>query len=312
MIRLDSTTRKLEILLAGAVVTTQPSFVASWSDATASGYAGGATPGVTNGGTAVTLVAAPAASTVRDVDYVSLTNRDIAAVTATVRYNDGGAPYPITTVTLSVGDQLTYTHGSGWQVFSSTGSLKTGLVGQQGGTGPQGALGTAGMLDLWEEQDERAVSYTNRVSPESVKQTDLARGVAGNGPAFEAVVASGAAVNNALTTVTFTSETYDTGTAFTASSGVFQPSVAGYYQFNFSLGVVGTGVTRLLGEIAKNGVLVLRGTDSAVVNSSEGRSNGSCLVYMNGTTDTVILRYYSLFTTAVLNGTFQSFLARAA
>lgn len=127
MIRLDSALRSLELVLAGAVATTQPSFVVSWSDATAGGYVGGTTVGAANNTTAVTLVAAPAASTVRDVDYMSVRNRDTAATTVIIRYDDSGTEYELVRVILAANDVLQYTHGSGWQVTDGSGNLKTGV-----------------------------------------------------------------------------------------------------------------------------------------------------------------------------------------
>lgn len=131
MLRLTTTTRALEIVLAGAVTTNQLSFLASWSDSSTAGYLGGATPGLTNSGTAVTMVAAPAAGAVRDVDCVDVVNLDTAAATVTIRYNDNGTLYSLFKATLAVGDQLTYTHGQGWKVLDTSGSIKAG----SGGTG---------------------------------------------------------------------------------------------------------------------------------------------------------------------------------
>ena len=128
MIRLDTTTRKLEIVLAGAITTNQLAFVANWSDGTSSAYAGGATPGVTNGTTAVTLVASPASGAVRDVDCIDVVNLDTVATTVTIRYNDNATLYTIFKAALAAGDQLTYTHGQGWRVLDQAGNIKTSTV----------------------------------------------------------------------------------------------------------------------------------------------------------------------------------------
>lgn len=168
MLRLDATTRSLEVVLGGAVSTTEAAFLTNWADGATTSYAGGATPGVTSGATPVTMVAAPGSGLIRDVDYVSVRNRDTAAITATIRYNDNATIYPILSVTLAVGDQLVYTHANGWNVFRLDGSVKSGTTGAQGdpgATGATGATGAAGpvgpsLLDLDDfEEPGTALSY---------------------------------------------------------------------------------------------------------------------------------------------------------
>jgi len=178
MLRLDSTLRKLEIVLGGAVATTQPSFVASWSDATTGGYVGGATPGNANGVTAVTVVAAPAASTVRDVDYLAVLNRDTASATATIRYNDNSTLYPIITIALNPGDQLSYTHAHGWAVVDSSGNLHTaGVPGANGATGPQGIPGMGGMLETVDWLEEIPFSKARDILPQAWKDVTASRDI---------------------------------------------------------------------------------------------------------------------------------------
>ena len=124
MIRLDNTTRKLQVVLAGAITTNDLPVLVSWSDKTATAYNGGSTLVNTNGTTAVDVAAAPAGSTVRDIDFIAIQNADTAAATVTVRYNDNGTLYTLFKATLEVGDQLTYTHGSGLRLIDATGALK--------------------------------------------------------------------------------------------------------------------------------------------------------------------------------------------
>lgn len=171
MIRLDSTLRKLEVLLGGAVAATQPAFVACWSDAGSAGYVGGTTPGTTNGAAPVTLVAAPASGIVRDVDYVSIINRDSASVTVTIRYNDNSTTYNIITVLLEVGAHLVYTHAHGWEVLDSTGALKAGIVGASGASGATGAA----ISFVSEEWEEYAPNFGGGVGPR--KGVDLGYGI---------------------------------------------------------------------------------------------------------------------------------------
>lgn len=167
MLRLDSTLRKLEILLSGAVTTTQPAFMASWSDGGSSTYVGGATPGTTNGASAVTLVAAPASGIVRDIDYVSVNNLDSATATVTVRFNDNGTSYNIITVALAAGSHLNYTHAHGWEVLDSNGVLKTGV------TGPQGATGAIGPMMLADYSEESYGEFLSLFPGAPFARTDV-------------------------------------------------------------------------------------------------------------------------------------------
>ncbi len=133
MIRLDNTTRTLQIVLGGAITTNQLPVVVCYSDQTTTAYPGLTQTANTNGTTPVTICSAPAASTTRDVDYLNVRNIDTASATATIRYNDNGTIYQLFSAVLAVGDQIDYTHGNGWQVLDSTGALKTAGTGGGGG-----------------------------------------------------------------------------------------------------------------------------------------------------------------------------------
>lgn len=126
MIRLDTTTRKLQVVLAGAVSTNQLPVVVSYSDKTSTTYNGATQTAQTNGTIAVDICAAPASSTIRDVDYINIYNADTSEATITVRCNDNGTLYQLVKTTLKVGSQITYTHSSGWQMMLSDGSIKSG------------------------------------------------------------------------------------------------------------------------------------------------------------------------------------------
>lgn len=133
MIRLDTTTRKLQAVLAGAITTNNLPITVSYADKTSGDYAGATQLTNTNGVTAADICAAPAASTVRDVDYISVRNSDTVAAVVTIRYNDNATLYTIVTATLAVGDQLIYVHGQGWQVLSSIGAIKYSAGGDVAG-----------------------------------------------------------------------------------------------------------------------------------------------------------------------------------
>jgi hypothetical protein len=124
---LDATTRTLEVLLDAAPATNQLPVVVTYADVSF----GGATPylpassnAVTNGTTAVTAVAAPAASTQRQVEELTVRNDDTAARVVTLRYNDNGTFRKILTPTLQPGETLEYTHAAGLRTLAADGSAK--------------------------------------------------------------------------------------------------------------------------------------------------------------------------------------------
>jgi hypothetical protein len=98
--------------------------VVCYSDQTASTYNGATQLSNSNGTTAVTICSAPASGAVRDIDMLSVLNTDTAAAFVTIEMVDTSTPYQIIYVELLVGDKLTFTHGSGWQVVSDSGNIK--------------------------------------------------------------------------------------------------------------------------------------------------------------------------------------------
>ncbi len=104
---LDATTKTLQAVLSGAPATTNPSYVVGWADDTGSALTEGASDGAFNGGTPVTITAAPAAATRRVIKSISIANIDTAPVTVTVSYNNNGTLRTIAVITLAVGDTWT-------------------------------------------------------------------------------------------------------------------------------------------------------------------------------------------------------------
>ena len=155
MIRLDTVNRSLALYLGGAQATAPLQVVVSYSDQTATTYLGGTKLTNSNGTTAVTICSAPAASTIRDIDMVTILNTDTVSQVVTVEMLDTSTPYLISTVTLLVGEKLTYTHGSAWQVVDNSGNVKyvvlstSGVNSFSGGsTGLTPATATTGAVTL--------------------------------------------------------------------------------------------------------------------------------------------------------------------
>jgi hypothetical protein len=125
MIILDATTKSLKIVLAGAVAATQLPVVAHYTDITTTAYTPGSNDTVTNSTTVVEFVAAPAASTQRHVESISVYNVDTAAATVTIQYVSTGGTRQIIKVVLLTLEQLFYEDGTGWQIIDTNGNLKT-------------------------------------------------------------------------------------------------------------------------------------------------------------------------------------------
>jgi hypothetical protein len=151
---LDATTKSIVVVMSGAAATTNPDFTAAWADDTGSAFTEGASDGVLNGTSSVTLVAAPASSTRRVIKNITIENRDTAAVTLTISYDNNGTLRTIAKVTLNVGDTWTTdgtfdTNGSFKQTLGTV-NLASGVTGTlavaNGGTGVTTSTGTGSVV----------------------------------------------------------------------------------------------------------------------------------------------------------------------
>ena len=187
MIRLSTVNEKIQAVLSGAITTNQLHCVVCYSDDNGTTYVGGSQYTSTNNTTAVDICAAPAASTVRDIDYINIRNRDTAVATVTVMVDVSAADSELVKATLAVGDQLTYTHGTGWQVIASDGTLKTGAGLADGDKGDitvssgtwtidSGAVTLAKMANLAQDQFIGRTTASTGV-PETATITAAARTV---------------------------------------------------------------------------------------------------------------------------------------
>ena len=109
---------------------------------------------------------------------------------------------------------------------------------------------------------------------------------AGTGPAFSVYRSSNQSISSGtLTKIQFNAKTFDTATAFDATTNYrFTPQVAGYYTISLTSGSGASGsTTRLISDIYKNGSEYCRGSD--VTATSVTNATASCIVYLNGSTD---------------------------
>lgn len=115
MIVLSETTDKIQVVLGGSVSTNEAQCVASWRDITTTRtYTAGRSVANTNGTTDVDLIASPATSTQRVIDFLSVYNNDTATITVTVKYDANGTDYILWKGTLAAGARLEYEDGKGW------------------------------------------------------------------------------------------------------------------------------------------------------------------------------------------------------
>ena len=149
--------------------------------------------------------------------------------------------------------------------------------------------------------------------------TTATAGVPVNGPAFSVYRAGNQLISaNTLTKIQLNTENFDTASAYDNTTNYrFTPLVAGYYQFSFGVMISSVDPTAYVySQIRKNNGDYSRGSSTFAASSNYPSSTGSCLVYLNGSTDYVELSVYTNTTVGVYDanfGTFMTgFLARAA
>lgn len=123
---LSNTTEKLQIVLAGAVTTNQLVYNVSYQDVTATGMTlpQSSSQGLTNSTTDVDMVTAPAAATTRQIALLNIYNNDTVSAGITIKKDNSGTDYIMTTQLLQPGDTLYWSKNDGWTVFSSTSQSK--------------------------------------------------------------------------------------------------------------------------------------------------------------------------------------------
>lgn len=124
MIILTATTDNLQLVLAGAITTNQLDIYTSWRDITTTGFTPGRTPSNSNNTTDVNIVPAPAASTQRVIDFISIYNRDTVNATVTVKLDANGTEYTLVQVILAPNERMAFVEGEGWRVIANNGAVK--------------------------------------------------------------------------------------------------------------------------------------------------------------------------------------------
>ncbi len=134
MIILSETTDNLELVLAGAVTTNQLQCLTSWRDRTSTTFVAGRSLKNSNNTTDVILAVAPASSTQRIIDFISVYNRDTVNATVTIKFDANGTEYILFKTTLAPDERIEYQEGIGFKVFASTGAVKQSI--NQGANAP--------------------------------------------------------------------------------------------------------------------------------------------------------------------------------
>jgi hypothetical protein len=138
------------MVLAGAVTTTEWAFYTAYVDLpnANTGFTPGANDGTSNGATNQTIIAAPGATTARQVKMISIVNKDTVLGTVTVQLLSTATRRTLINLPLNPNEELTFIDGVGWMAFDVNGNVKSvGTIGPTGAQGIQGLYGGAVTLD---------------------------------------------------------------------------------------------------------------------------------------------------------------------
>lgn len=130
MIRLDSTTRSLQAVMAGAKTTTEPSAMVAFFFQNDKGEEtkGGVKISTLNDTSDVTIASAPQQNYVTCIDTVEIYNADTVSQTITVKIDDGGTDTILIKAVLAAGSTLHYGESPGWYITPSGSSAIPGTV----------------------------------------------------------------------------------------------------------------------------------------------------------------------------------------
>lgn len=109
--------RSIKANLSAAAATVNPDFIATYADTDGASFVENTVDGVFTGNSDVTIVSAPAGSTRRIVRDINIVNRDSAAVTVNLKFDNAGTQRRIRTVTLGVNE--TWTMDGSYDVYGN-------------------------------------------------------------------------------------------------------------------------------------------------------------------------------------------------
>jgi len=224
MLVLKSTTEKIQVVLGGAVTTNQLQCYAAFRDRTSTTFDASSNNLDTNNTTDIDLVGAPASSTQRLIDYLSVYNSDTVSQTVTVKLDASGTERILHKAILATGSMLCFVEGEGFFTINASGQR---VVANQPVTAlynnnyiPSGMLYENNNRNLCPEVNTALLS-TGRLSLEAIW---LPAGVAINNISFfSATTAAGTPTNQLFGLFDnnrnlLRSTTNDTTTAWAANS----------------------------------------------------------------------------------------------
>lgn len=144
--------------------------------------------------------------------------------------------------------------------------------------------------------------------------TTATAGVPVNGPAFSAYKSGSnqSLTGNTYTKITFDTEEFDTNSAYDNTTNYrFTPQVAGYYQISSKVELSGSGSSRNLIAIYKNGAIFKVGTDLGGLSPSTLGATISTVIYLNGSTDYVEIYCYCASSFSAYSGAQTSYFSGA-
>lgn len=166
MLRLDATTKIFQLSATASADVDVSGLSVTSAAATGFNEVTAATA------TTQTIAAAPAASTVKQVDYISIKNTGAGTNTVTVKkFNSSGSvTTQLAKATLAVDETLIYTHAGGWQTLDATGSKKVGTAGWVIAAGKIGTLSNSLTL-----AGTDGTTMTFPATSASIARTDVAQ-----------------------------------------------------------------------------------------------------------------------------------------
>ena len=123
MMLLTDTTHTLELVSSS---TSSMDYLISWADITTTTFTPGSTEGNIATATTTVILAAPAASTTRQVKMLSIANKGTVAQTITLQKDVSATNYEILpSITLGANESLQYTEEKGFQILTNAGLIKS-------------------------------------------------------------------------------------------------------------------------------------------------------------------------------------------
>jgi hypothetical protein len=117
-----------------------------------------------------------------------------------------------------------------------------------------------------------------------------------NNPIFSVVRSGAFSITSGVNTrVPYNVVDFDTNSGWNNSTYQYKPTVAGYYQFSWGVlinALIAGGTQEFFSAIYKNGTTYTWGTDLAPSTTHYSYTNGSCILYLNGSTDYVEIFVY--------------------